>query len=79
MPTFSPTCTNQLAASPNATRLLNESLARVAMRTDAQEQDQEERERQRDADEAQLLADDREDEVGMLGRAGTPAASACPS
>ena len=31
MPTFTSTCTNQLASSPNATRLLKESLARSAI------------------------------------------------
>ena len=31
MPTFTSTCTNQLASRPNATRLLNESLERSAI------------------------------------------------
>ena len=45
MPTFTSTCTNQLASRPNATRLLNESLARSAIADHAQEEQQEERER----------------------------------
>ena len=62
------TCTNQLASEPNATRLLNESFARVGDADHAQEEQQEQRERDRHADEAELLADHREDEVGVLLR-----------
>ncbi len=66
MPTFTITCTNQLASRPNATRLLNESLARSAIANDAQEEQEEQRQRERHADEPELLADDGEDEVGVL-------------
>ena len=66
MPTFSITCTNQLASRPNATRLENESFARSAILRDAQEEQREQRDADRDADEAQFLAHNREDEVGVL-------------
>ena len=68
MPTFSRTCVNQLASNPNATRLLNESLARSEIANDAQEEEQKERQRDRHADEAELFADYSEDEVGVLLR-----------
>ena len=68
MPTFSKTCVNQLASRPNATRLLNESFARSEIRITRRNKKQEQRERHGDADEPELLADDGEDEVGVLLR-----------
>ena len=68
MPTFTSTCTNQLASRPNATRLLNESFARSAILVTRRKSSEEEREREQHADEAELLADDGEDEVGVLRR-----------
>ena len=55
-----------MPARPNATRQLNESFARVGDPNDAKEEKQEQRQRDRHADESDLLADHREDEVGVL-------------
>ena len=53
---------------PKTTRPLNGSVARRAIADQDQEEHQEEAERHDHADEAELLADDREDEIGVLLR-----------
>ena len=76
MPTFSSTCVNQLASKPERDETAERIVRALGDANHAQKEEQKERERDRDADEAELLADDGEDEVGVLLRKKAPGASA---
>ena len=66
MPTFSPTCTNQLAARPERHQTTERVVGASGDPDRSHEQDQKQRQRHGDANEPQFFADDREDEVRVL-------------